>query len=691
MDTRRTMASLEDEEESVRIAVKALGDMRNGTLRADGNRWPQASTSSENSLSNPSSPPPQSQNSPSETAPASPALFTRMAGIPLVKSALTAYEQGKASSRVVKYGAQMVESSVKTLSRPVIERLPVNVNQLDEFACRQLDRFDRYRRPSNGEASSRPTLESISTSETDSLASPRNVSTLDDSDSQSNRSAGTGRSSRASDFRSRRAWKEGGERGVPSWIECEYPARSFPSPSAERSSTPTQASDDVRANRLIAIDTEATPTEETTNDQQVVQRSRWQAMLLEAGGLSAALSEESMRRLKYCLQWLQYATAHIDAQILILRELTASLQTNPPDAPAHARRPNPISEEHMRKLAEVRKDVVQTVRQVVSVVSKYAGGALPEPARTTVRGFILKLPQRWATKAAVVGGAPGGHERDSVTAAASGVAGRRNGTRRSNVARERGTGAEPRSGASSTVVSPSASPRLSRSTLAPLTPLHMQPNHSRVGLDGAADERAGSAPSAGQSVSHGAAIVATQRLLSLATESLDMMRGVTGVVKDSLDKADLWVSRLRSVGLHRAHQESEGDPDAIPTENGDAYSHHRRNSSSQHARHHAPSPFFNSSQSGSSTTWNSSIPSTPLGSGMYTPPGVIQLARMTLQSRGNTPKSVVAELPEEEEGMAQDDGAERESRNQKSAVAGEVRIAGVDDRPAGMRMEVDEP
>lgn len=39
--------------------------------------------------------------------------------------------------------------------------------------------------------------------------------------------------------------------------------------------------------------------------QQVAQRSRWQAMILEAGGLSAAISEESMRRLKYCLQWLQ--------------------------------------------------------------------------------------------------------------------------------------------------------------------------------------------------------------------------------------------------------------------------------------------------------------------------------------------------------------------------------------------------
>lgn len=32
----------------------------------------------------------------------------------------------------------MMESSVKSISRPVIERLPVE--QLDEFACRQLDR-----------------------------------------------------------------------------------------------------------------------------------------------------------------------------------------------------------------------------------------------------------------------------------------------------------------------------------------------------------------------------------------------------------------------------------------------------------------------------------------------------------------------------------------------------------------------
>ena len=47
------------------------------------------------------------------------------------------------------------------------------------------------------------------------------------------------------------------------------------------------------------------PSENPEEQQQVVPRSRWQAVLLEAGGIGAAWSEESMRRLKYCLQWLQ--------------------------------------------------------------------------------------------------------------------------------------------------------------------------------------------------------------------------------------------------------------------------------------------------------------------------------------------------------------------------------------------------
>ena len=47
-------------------------------------------------------------------------------------------------------------------------------------------------------------------------------------------------------------------------------------------------------------------------------------------------------------------------------------------------------------LSQIKRDVVETIRKVVDVVSKYAGGALPEPAKDAVRGFILHLPERWA-------------------------------------------------------------------------------------------------------------------------------------------------------------------------------------------------------------------------------------------------------------------------------------------------------
>lgn len=261
-----------------------------------------------------------------------------------------------------------------------------------------------------------------------------------------------------------------------------------------------------------------------------------------------------MRRLKYCLQWLQvilafplefpaltvsfkYATAHIDAQILILRDFIASLQPLPSESLFANRRP-PISEEHMRRLTDVRRDIVLTIRQVVDVVSKYAGGALPEPARNRVRGFILNLPQRWASKAGPTAGnigagstSTGERERGTTTgvggtvaAATTGTgASARRGQQRRAAQRERGAGAEGgfRSSPNSRATSPStSSPRMSRAIL---------------NVDGEREKA-----NSGGSVTEGSAMVAAQRILVLATESLDMMRNVTGVVKDSLDRADAY-------------------------------------------------------------------------------------------------------------------------------------------------------
>ena len=59
---------------------------------------------------------------------------------------------------------------------------------------------------------------------------------------------------------------------------------------------------------------------------------------------------------------------------------------------------------------------------------------------------------------------------------------------------------------------------------------------------------------------HGMDGIAAQRILTLATESLDMLRGVTGVVKDSLDQAETWVGRLHAVGLQsRSSEDNESN------------------------------------------------------------------------------------------------------------------------------------
>ncbi|KAG6333802.1 hypothetical protein ID866_5287 [Astraeus odoratus] len=186
----------------------------------------------------------------------------------------------------------------------------------------------------------------------------------------------------------------------------------------------------------------------------------------------------------------------------------------------------------MRTLTDVRKDVVQTIRQVVDVVSKYAGGALPEPARARVRGFILHLPQRWASAnvsphmQGIPDGAPGANSAAGASAGGTGSASRRG--RAGRHLRERSAGGPDRS--------LSGTPASSRAS----SPITIQRPSGLV------------RPPTASAVTR-----AAQHILTLATESLDMMRGVTGVVKESLDRADAWVERLRIIGLQRQHDSQD--------------------------------------------------------------------------------------------------------------------------------------
>ncbi|KDQ50152.1 hypothetical protein JAAARDRAFT_74366 [Jaapia argillacea MUCL 33604] len=608
--------SLEDQDESVRIAVRALGDMRNGSQAAPRRPPPSfqntsfqptpalsiASTSPSPSLASPSlSDVSTSLNAPLDVGADvdvnSPDFIKRMSHLPIVNTAMRAYEQSKASSRVVKYGAEMMESSVKSISRPVIDRLPVN--QLDEFACRQLDRLGRYApspAPSPVPSTSNYADQTIrkrrySSSPSRSMSVDPSDRSLPPSLSSSSSSSSTFPSASTSSLPSSPPYSADGYRGryphrSPKQKERDLGMDGERDHSMGRSLTPASSrspsvsvaytDDDRRPQTPTPHDRERdrmmdwdggtgkylddqnqqnahegkgkSREDEREGEQaetQVVPRSRWQAMLLEAGGLGAAVSEESMRRLRYCLQWLQYATAHIDAQILVLRDFIASLQPLPSSrshAPMGDGNEVVVSSAHMRTLNDVKKDVVHTIRQVVDVVSKYAGSALPEPARTRVRGFILHLPQRWATAANRAR-----HETPSTVNVPLPSTSRGSGS-----GRERERGAKP----------------YSRETSRPASPVLGSPRVGRHHGVGVGHRREGSAEVVGNGIGQGGATAGTataaaQRILTLATESLDMMRGVTGVVKDSLDRADAWVERLRVVGIQRVGQ-NDVDPTLPP-------------------------------------------------------------------------------------------------------------------------------
>ncbi|KAK0121624.1 hypothetical protein ONS95_009912 [Cadophora gregata] len=135
--------------------------------------------------------------------------------------------------------------------------------------------------------------------------------------------------------------------------------------------------------------------------------SSWQSRLvLSTSGLSVAMSEESLRSLKYCLGWLRWANEHIGKVILALKsaleEYDNGNRVNASGAIESSEHPGQLivrSDAERSalnaKIAELKKDVLKTLKEVVDIVSKYAGGALPENARVLVRRHLTSLPQRF--------------------------------------------------------------------------------------------------------------------------------------------------------------------------------------------------------------------------------------------------------------------------------------------------------
>ncbi|KAI0158010.1 transcription factor Opi1 [Hypoxylon sp. FL1284] len=130
----------------------------------------------------------------------------------------------------------------------------------------------------------------------------------------------------------------------------------------------------------------------------------WQSrLIMSTSGLSIAMSEESLRSLKYCLSWLRWANVRVGNVINSLKstmekfERTEPRSTNgdvPMDGASSAGESTDRSQ-LAAKIADLRLDLLRTLQDVINTVSRYAGGALPENARELVRRHLMSLPQRF--------------------------------------------------------------------------------------------------------------------------------------------------------------------------------------------------------------------------------------------------------------------------------------------------------
>jgi len=146
-------------------------------------------------------------------------------------------------------------------------------------------------------------------------------------------------------------------------------------------------------------------------------------LMLSTSGLSIAMREESLRSLKYCLNWLRWANEHIAKVIAALntaldqyeRSADGSTSGDPAsqrqsdhdmqDATTTPTMSGSVASQHDRgeiaaRIVALKGDVLKTLRGVIETVSKYAGGALPDNARSLVHRHLTSLPQRFllATK-----------------------------------------------------------------------------------------------------------------------------------------------------------------------------------------------------------------------------------------------------------------------------------------------------
>ncbi|KAI9654788.1 MAG: hypothetical protein M1821_005782 [Bathelium mastoideum] len=190
------------------------------------------------------------------------------------------------------------------------------------------------------------------------------------------------------------------EQGLPSPTTLRNASRRE---SQSTNGEPLPAYDD---NRAPQYDERMTVTTLPPSQQQQ-QNHGWRTqMFISTSGLGAALSERSLSSLKYCLKMLRGATEHVGALMQALRKVLEEYEKSgsdesaaPPDEKAPLTEQQDSKEKEAQRIANriksISDDIWKTLKTVVSNISRYTGGALPDNAGRLVRSQLMSVPQRW--------------------------------------------------------------------------------------------------------------------------------------------------------------------------------------------------------------------------------------------------------------------------------------------------------
>lgn len=215
----------------------------------------------------------------------------------------------------------------------------------------------------------------------------------------------------------------------------------------------------------------------------------------------------------------QYATSNLEVQIGLLEAFIASVDVTISGEPT----PNSatISPDSLKNYMEIKRNVVSTIRQVVEVVGRYAGGTLPESAKQQVKNHILSLPARWSVAVKDAGLGEGWTSADSESHSASAASSSK--APNSPNPRKRGR-------------LESASVSLSKS---------VETVHPGEGVNAASTSGTSLAPPSASGSKRNllpptanAARNAATRVLTLARESLLSVKNVTAVFQDTINKTE---------------------------------------------------------------------------------------------------------------------------------------------------------